>query len=205
MKHKELKIELLTNAPNKIKLFDKAHKLEFIGLSEMKKFGQIDKLDQAERIKSTSFSSDELEACYQLNHAKYNRKRRLKNYMEKMLETFPNVYFLTLTFSDKYINSNDETKRKYVMRCLKSLTNYYVANVDYGKQFGRLHYHAITTEPLTQEQWKYGFINCQKIRHNSTDIEKVAKYTTKFSNHALKDTNKTQKCLYSKALKDLIV
>ena len=81
MKHKELKIELLTNAPNKIKLFDKAHKLEFIGLSEMKKFGQIDKLDQAERIKSTSFSSDELEACYQLNHAKYNRKRRLKNYM----------------------------------------------------------------------------------------------------------------------------
>lgn len=204
MKHKELKIELLTHHQDKIKLFSKAHKLEFISLKELKEFGQVDKLEQAELMKS-SFSPIELEACYQLNHAKYNRKRRLKSYIEKMMESFENVYFLTLTFSEKYNNSSDETKRKYVMRCLRKLTPYYVANVDYGKQFGRLHYHAIATEPLTQEQWKYGFINCQKIRHNSTDIEKVAKYTTKFTNHALKDTNKTQKCLYSKSLRDLEV
>lgn len=202
MKHKELKIELITNHEEKIKLSNKAHKLEYLGFKELKETGEVLKLQQAENIIS-SFSEVELVACYQLNQAKYNRKKRLRNYLEKMLNNFENVYFLTLTFSDKYNNSNDETKRKYVMRCLKKLTPYYVANVDYGKQFGRLHYHAISTQPLTQELWKYGFINCQKIRHNSTDIEKLSRYITKFTNHALKETNKTQKCLYSKSLVDL--
>lgn len=202
MKHKELKINLLTYRQDKIKWFDRAHKLEWIGLTEMEKYGQVDRIEESELIKS-SFSQDELVACYQLNHAKYNRKVRIKTYIELMLQNFNKVYFITLTFSDKYMSSNDETKRKYVTRCLKSLTPYYIANVDYGKEFGRLHYHAITTEPLTEDLWKYGFINCQKIRNSPKDAEKVAKYCVKFSNHALKDTNKTQKCLYSKSLKDL--
>lgn len=202
MKHLELKKHLLANDLDKIKLFDKAHKLQYIGLKNLRETGETYNLELSEQVLAT-FTKEEAEACYQLNHARYERKVRVKDYTELMLEKFDKVYFLTLTFSDKYINSSDETKRKYVTRVLKSLTPYYIANVDYGKEFGRLHYHAIATQPLTQDLWKYGFVNCQEIRKTSTDCEKVAKYCVKFSNHALKDTNKTQKCLYSKSLKDL--
>lgn len=202
MKHLELKKQLLTNDLDKIKLFDKAHKLQYIGLKNLRETGDTYNLELSEQVLAT-FTEQEAEACYQLNHAKYARKVRLQDYIELLLNKFDKVYFLTLTFSDKYINSSDETKRKYVTRALKNLTPYYIANVDYGKEFGRLHYHAITTQPLTQDFWKYGFINCQEIRNTATDAEKVAKYCVKFSNHALKDTNKTKKCLYSKALKDL--
>lgn len=198
----ELKKQLLTNDLDKIKLFDKAHKLQYIGLKELQETGDTYNLELSEQVLAT-FTKQEADACYQLNNAKYKRKVRLQDYIQLMLEKFDKVYFLTLTFSDKYNNASDETKRKYVTRCLKALTPYYVANVDYGKEFGRLHYHAITTQPLTQEFWKYGFINCQEIRNTPTDTEKVAKYCVKFSNHALKETNKTQKCLYSKSLKDL--
>lgn len=198
----ELKKQLLTNDLDKIKLFDKAHKLQYIGLKELQETGDTYNLELSEQVLAT-FTEQEADACYQLNNAKYKRKVRLQDYIQLMLEKFDKVYFLTLTFSDKYNNASDETKRKYVTRCLKALTPYYVANVDYGKEFGRLHYHAITTQPLTQEFWKYGFINCQEIRNTPTDTEKVAKYCVKFSNHALKETNKTQKCLYSKSLKDL--
>lgn len=202
MKHLELKKHLLTNDLDKIKLYDKAHKLQYIGLKNLRETGDTTNLELAEQVLS-SFTKEEAEACYQLNHAKYARKARVKNYTELMLNQFDKVYFLTITFSDKYINSSDETKRKYVTRVLKNLTDYYIANVDYGKEFGRLHYHAIATQPLTQDLWKYGFVYCQEIRKTSTDCEKVAKYCVKFTNHALKDTNKTKKCLYSKALKDL--
>lgn len=198
----ELKKHLLTNDLDKIKLFNTAHKLQYIGLKNLRETGETYNLELAEQVLAT-FTEQEAEACYQLNHAKYARKVRVKDYTELMLNKFDKVYFLTLTFSEKYDILSDETKRKYVTRTLKSLTPYYIANVDYGKRFGRLHYHAIATEPLTQAQWKYGFINCQEIRKTSTDAEKVAKYCVKFSNHALKDTNKTQKCLYSKSLKDL--
>lgn len=202
MKHLELKKQLLTNDLDKIKLYDKAHKLQWLGVKQYVETGDLSNIELAEQVLN-SFSKDEAEACYQLNHAKYNRKVRLKNYIELMLQKFNKVYFITLTFSDKYNNASDETKRKYATRCLKSLSPYYVANVDYGKEYGRLHYHAITTQPLTQDLWKYGFSNCQEIRNTPSDTEKVAKYCVKFSNHALKETNKTKKCLYSKALKDL--
>lgn len=202
MKHLELKKQLLTNDLDKIKLFDQAHKMQYIGLKDLRENGDTYNLEMSEQVLS-KFTKDEADACYQLNHAKYSRKVRLKEYIELMLQKFNKVYFITLTFSDKYMSSSDETKRKYATRCLKAKTPYYIANVDYGKEFGRLHYHAITTQPLTQEDWKYGFINCQEIRNTPTDAEKVAKYCVKFSNHAIKDTNKTQKCLYSKSLKDL--
>lgn len=205
MKHLELKKQLLTEEEksHKIQLFNKTHKLETIGFKELQETGQTDKLQLVDQLHS-NYTPEELEACYQLNDARKKRYLRLKNYIMAMSLFFDNLYFVTLTFSPEFYDSKDETKRDHVKRCLHKNSPYYIANVDYGAQFGRLHYHCITTEFIKPDMWPYGAVYTEKIKNSSKDIAKVSKYAVKMTNHALKETNKTKKVLYSRALTSLI-
>lgn len=111
--------------------------------------------------------------------------------------------FLTLTFTDDVLNNTSEdTRRRYVSRFLKSISDNYVANVDYGKENGREHYHAVVlgTE-LDMSGWdNYGFSNCKKVAINddSTNSSRMSKYIYKLSNHATKQSTQRKKIIYSR-------
>ncbi len=133
-----------------------------------------------------------------VNHASYARTKRLKDRIAKMLKK--RCVFLTLTFNDTALNNTSiETKRKYVTRVLKSLNAPYIANVDYGEKNGRLHYHAIAqVESIDFDIWTYGNIDSKKVVvPNETAI---AKYINKLTNHAIKETCKGNRLIYSRGV-----
>jgi hypothetical protein len=139
-----------------------------------------------------------------INHSSYKRRLRLHERIEIMLKSYK-CLFLTLTFKDSVLDStNEETRRKYVRRFLKSFGVPYVANIDYGLKNEREHYHCvIAIDRVEYSKWqKYGNIDFERIRLSKRDIETsskcLSKYIVKLTNHALKDTNKTCYVIYSR-------
>ena len=132
-----------------------------------------------------------------INKAYYTRKKRLQTHIENMLNR-GTCHFLTVTFKDDVLNSTTpQTRRRYVARFLKSLAPVYIANIDFGAQNGREHYHAIVrSDTADVSSWQYGFTNVQKVR-SEKDAAALAKYTSKLTNHAIKDTTKGSRLIYS--------
>lgn len=111
--------------------------------------------------------------------------------------------FLTLTFTDDVLNSTtEETRRRYVSRFLKSISTNYVANIDFGKENGREHYHAVVLGiDIDMSSWdKYGFSNCKTVAINddTTNSSRMSKYIYKLSNHATKQSTQRKKIIYSR-------
>lgn len=132
-----------------------------------------------------------------INHASYKRAIRLKQRISQIIQK--DSLFLTFTFTDKVLSStSSDTRKRYVRRFLSSFGVPYVANVDFGSKNGREHYHAILQMPkINLTEWKYGALN-GKIVRNSTDDVKLAKYISKLTNHAIKETTKRQAIIYSR-------
>lgn len=157
----------------------------------------------------------------------YSNGRLRAKRLRKRIEAWSRkgfVYFCTLTFRDEvFEKTSEETRRRYVSYFLKSLNSMYCANLDYGGQFEREHYHAIicVQDKLKGEYrkhkgntvfdcssfdaWneKYGFTCVQGPILCSSDADKnnslkVAKYTAKASNHALKETTRQHRLIYSR-------
>lgn len=131
-----------------------------------------------------------------INRATYERNRRLYVKIADMLKK-PCV-FLTITFKPGvYESTSDITKRRYVARCLKQLGVPYIANVDYGSKNDRLHYHAIVQiEKIPFDIWDYGNIDAKKV--TIPNEKALAKYINKLTNHAIKETCKGNRLLYSR-------
>jgi len=111
--------------------------------------------------------------------------------------------FLTLTFNDNTLNQTSaETRRKYVRRYLKQFNCAYVANIDFGSENGREHYHAvINTSRIDLALWRsYGNINVERVRNKSIELNKtrLSKYISKLSNHAIKETTRRCCLIYSR-------
>ena len=128
---------------------------------------------------------------------------RLRSRIELMLN-LGECIFLTFTFTDvslaKYNND-------YLCLCVKRFLNLYsalyIANVDYGKENGRIHYHAVAlTSHVNFKAWKFGAINAQRI-HSVEDSLCLARYVTKLSNHALKESTRRQSIIYSRGFVDI--
>lgn len=142
--------------------------------------------------------SDYIEAM-KINNCAYHRSIRLKKKIEKML-SMGQCIFLTLTFTDGVLEkTSEETRKKYVKRYLKSCSNYYIANIDYGTKNDREHYHAIIlTEKVNYKLWhKYGAIKGEVIRSNGISEIKLGKYISKLTNHAIKESTKRNAIIYS--------
>lgn len=136
---------------------------------------------------------------YDKYRAKTRRVRR------KILEMmfYGSCSFLTLTFTDEVLaNTTEHTRRRYVARFLKQISDDYVGNVDYGKINGREHYHAVVRGVnIDMSGWdKYGFSHAQNIGKSdgSTQAAKMSKYIYKLSNHATKLTTNNKKIIYSR-------
>lgn len=134
-----------------------------------------------------------------INLAYYARVKRLKDRISTLLR-LGTCYFLTLTFKDAVLSStSSDTRRKYVTLFLKSLSTDYIANIDFGSQNGREHYHAVVlSENPIMKPWDcYGFSNAKKIG-SSEDFTPIAKYISKLANHAIKATTRGSRAIYSR-------
>lgn len=156
--------------------------------------------DKETFIKRYGFTT--LKVANNLNQAKYQRTNRLKKRIQEAVES-GSAYFITITFNPQTLNNtNEQTRRKYVSRWLKSLTPFYVANIDYGELNEREHYHAvITSDNKPPKSWPYGFIDILKVKTNDNDTMRISKYISKLTNHAIKHTTKGKRIIYSKKSK----
>lgn len=137
------------------------------------------------------------------DYKKYREKtRRVRRKILSMM-VLGSCSFLTLTFTNDVLNNtSEESRRRYVSRFLKSISTDYVANIDWGDETQREHYHAVVlgTE-LEMSGWdKYGFSNCKivAINDDSTNSSRMSKYIYKLSNHATKQSTRRKKIIYSR-------
>ena len=169
---------------------------------------------------SENYAEDVAEAK-RINTADYKRQKRLKDFIADILLTCETAVFLTLTFSDETLEKTTvKTRRAYVQRYLRQHGAAYVANIDFGSENDREHYHAVIggTVDLTEWEEKCGFAYAEKIRFDrfgkiprkykdlphdeqlermkADTFARLAKYTAKLTNHAIKATTKRQCLMY---------
>lgn len=164
-----------------------------------------DILDNKELIKKFEFFSNIenyklIKECSKINQSSYKRTKRLK---DRIIEMFNNgeCLFITLTFKDELLNNTTpEYRRKLVSRYLKKTSLCYVANIDFGKTNHREHYHAVVlSNKLDLTLWHpYGAIKALRCHNNQISACKLSKYVCKLTNHAIKETTKQIRIIYSK-------
>lgn len=160
-----------------------------------------------------------------INKARYLRTKRLRLKISNILKECNTCIFLTLTFNDKILeNTTAKTRREYVKKYLETSGAPYVANIDFGSKNGREHYHAVVGDFVSLEKWdkKCGYALAEYIQiEKSLDFKKVpkryqnlspeeqktlmmadnekklSKYISKLTNHAIKETTKQSRAIYS--------
>lgn len=147
-----------------------------------------------------SHNNKEWKEAEKINNATYHRSKRLKQRIEIML-AFNKCQFLTLTFTDKVLASTSElTRRRYVTRYLDSLNGSdYVANIDFGEENGREHYHAVVAiDFFDYTTWTYGNLDGEVCNKNA---KALGQYVAKLTNHAIKETTKRSSLIYCRKFK----
>lgn len=189
--------------------------LELLGQKEKEYFDKW--LNEGELVKSKSiFLFNE---CYKIVNAEVARRKRLRQRVERIMST-GQTYFITLTFAEDTLKNTDaQTRRRYVTRFLKTVATDYVGNIDFGKLKGREHYHAVISSdklndikyvytkrygymcietPVFDEWSKLGYYSIKSCGTSETDKKKLAAYTAKLVNHAVKETTKRNALIYSR-------
>lgn len=195
---------------------DYAKKAEILKTDLCKKVGQLDKqrfeyerdgvipsidfdFEEWSLYAEKGYNKEDIEEARKINRSSFYRVRRLKERIENYLSKSQCIW-LTLTFNDDTLaKTSQETRRKYVARYLKSQSNYYVANIDFGKENEREHYHAVVVgDHLDLGQWLYGYAFTERIKNHINAPFKLSKYVSKLTNHAIKETTKRQCYIYSR-------
>lgn len=119
--------------------------------------------------------------------ATHNMLKRVKS----ILNDNPFCYFITFTINDDNYGLSKSTYRRKIKEAL-SMASVWVANEDFGKLNGRLHFHALVgfgfqlDYNMITSIYKYGNINFKPIyTHNA---EAIRNYMLKLTLHASKDT-----------------
>lgn len=117
------------------------------------------------------------------------KKKRIKKALADIFLNGFDVCFLTLTFNNDSLKLNERYLRECVSKLLNDVSFDFLANVDYGKKNGRMHFHAvIDLKPGSVIEWKFGFFKLVRVRNTSGSIRKLSNYICKFTNHAGKLT-----------------
>lgn len=120
----------------------------------------------------------------------YRKRSRVACRFEKMFnKAVSPIYFGTLTFTDSVLeNTSCKTRRVYVSRFLKNISQNYLANIDFGDLNNREHYHCIfeCSNIDLFKKWNYGFVNVKVVRYSKLDIKRCSKYLVKLINHCVK-------------------
>lgn len=149
-------------------------------------------------VDMSCYSSKDIKECERLFNSRRNRVHRLKDRLKKIFMS--DCVFLTLTFRDDvFETTNVETRRRYVSRFLKDFSVPYVANIDFGEENNREHYHAVLqVNSIDLNSWKYGYSFSQHIYMADKSNVSIAKYMNKLSSHAYKDSTKGFRLIYSR-------
>lgn len=143
---------------------------------------------------------EEWKECERCANNEWARIARLKSRIAHFM-SLGQCIFVTLTFTnDVLAKTSAVTRRRYVTRYLKSQSEYYIANVDYGTKNEREHYHCIVlADKIDYSVWNstYGGVKGIKVK-SPKDVTKLAKYVSKLTNHAIKATTKRNAIIYSK-------
>lgn len=153
------------------------------------------------------YAWEDILCAMQINSAYYKKLGRVKSKLIKMEDSCfqnpnLNMIFLTFTFNDYSLSHNNaDSLRQAVRRFLKQYGIKYVANVDYGSRNGRKHFHAVALieGKLDYKLWNYGALNGRKVNLNETAPKRMAKYISKLSLHAIKETTQFNRLIYSRA------
>lgn len=190
----ELKSNLLSSG--KFKSYVKVRNYNF----KLEQYGTLSYIDDLDLNVYDTLSDFEKKECERLYNAKIQRTIRLKKRIRYIFNNYEYVYFLTLTFNDKTLLLSSNTRRFYVKLFLNDITTCYIANIDYGKRTEREHFHAVISSncPIKNINWLYGFYNIKLINKTELDSERIAKYISKLTNHAIKETTKFNKIMYSR-------
>lgn len=153
---------------------------------------------QLEENIAKKYSRLELTVCKKLTQSRYDQSYRIRKRIAPMVESGKSV-FITLTFTDEVLNTTTaKTRAVYVARYLKSQNIEYVANIDYGEDNGREHYHAVGSNRINPTQWLYGACNVKPIKVGANSIKAIPQYISKLTNHAIKASTKRPRLIVSR-------
>lgn len=151
------------------------------------------------KIIESGYSLDEIRVSDNLVNSRNRKYKRGKDYISWLLTRISKgkkAYFVTLTF--KTLDSTEQARRKRVNRYLNQFEEF-IANIDFGADYGREHYHALIltdNEPLLHS-WNSGFYDIQEIRLNDSNVSlKLSKYIQKLANHSIKHTTEDHRTIY---------
>lgn len=205
MPNYELKAQIMNNNPEFINIVKQEQR--FIYLEQYELGSNVHFNDDYIALQDAYHSARVLQnsnlevyrECERIVNADSSRRKRLRKRIENMF-TQGTCVFLTLTFTDEVLQNTDEkTRRVYVARFLKSVSTQYVGNVDFGKENGREHYHAVIVSNTDDfSSWTYGFYKAITVRKEQADAKRLATYVSKLTNHAIKETTKRNALIYSR-------
>ena len=143
---------------------------------------------------------------FRLWAANKQRNKRLEQRVSRLVYS-ENAIFLTLTFNDAFLkrNCSPQTLRRYMSRFLKEQCCDYVANIDFGEDNDRVHYHALVVPKNSsidfaryREMFDNSNINAKRVRQAERSVTGIGLYINKFTLHALKDNGHYQRLIYSR-------
>lgn len=137
-------------------------------------------------------------------NSRYLKVSRVKKRLLYLFIRYKYIWFCTFTFSDKYINKSDRTKRDLIKSVLNTHDIKYILNVDYGKQNMRQHFHCIVATNIDfdvnqffQNYYSGGFSLSIQCKNGVDDFKRLSKYINKLVNHCIKATTNRQRLVYN--------
>ncbi len=196
-------------------MLDYAYKAKILKTDLCKRINKIDKLTYLNSLEGViqdydldneyfdlcnEYDFKDIKEARKINKASYQRIRRLKDRISQYIQEKPCIW-ATLTFNEDVLSStNEETRRQYVRRFLKAHSEVYIANIDYGDEHEREHYHAlVVANHIKPGPWKYGFDKYKRVRtKQKSSPVRISKYISKLTNHAIKESTKQCFIIYSR-------
>lgn len=139
-----------------------------------------------------------------LLNARIQKVGRIKKRLLYLLIRYKYIWFCTFTFSDKYINKSERTKRDLIKSVLNTHDFKYILNIDYGKQTQRQHFHCILATDIDFDVNQYfqnfydgGFSLSIQCKKGIDDLSRLTKYIDKLVNHCIKATTRRQRLVYN--------
>lgn len=198
-RHKQIR-EITSQYPLGIKLFNKASYNDYV-ISQGKEppcpniYDDIDALcshiSVISDIDETSVYDDLRQQSINYKQKQYRNNKKV----EFLLNS--DCIFLTLTFTNKTLESTSATtRRRYVRAYLNSLGCYFLGNIDFGERNHREHYHALVqASEIDYSAWhKFGAIKGKKCNIDSSSKD-ITRYICKLSNHSIKTSTSNKRVL----------
>lgn len=139
-----------------------------------------------------------------LLNARIQKVGRIKKRLLYLLVRYKYIWFCTFTFSDKYINKSERTKRDLIKRFLNTHDFKYILNIDYGKTTQRQHFHCILATDIDMDVNQYfqsfysgGYSLSIQCKKGVDDLTRLTKYIDKLVNHCIKATTNRQRLVYN--------